>query len=112
MSNNNDVIIIGGGINGVSTAFHLAKQGASVTLVEKNFIAGGPTGYSSAIIRQHYSNEVTAKMALKSLHVWRDFDDVVGGECGYTQTGFLIAVAPKDVEGLKVSWKRPFGELI
>jgi glycine/D-amino acid oxidase-like deaminating enzyme len=72
-------------------------------LLEKDFIAGGPTGYSSAIIRQHYSNEVTAKMALKSLQVWRDFDDVVGGECGYTQTGFLIAVRPKDVEGLKAN---------
>lgn len=89
-----DVIIIGSGINGVSTAFHSAKQGASVTLLERRFIAGGPTGRSSAIVRQHYSNLVTARMALKSLHVWQNFPDVVSGDAGFTQTGFLIGVRP------------------
>ena len=103
MNKNSDVIIIGGGINGVSTAFQLAKQGASVTLLEKNFIASGPTGYSCAIIRHHYSNEVTANMALKSLQVWQNFDEAVGGECGYTKTGFLIGVGLKDVDGLKAN---------
>lgn len=103
MSGNNDVIIIGGGINGVSTAFHLAKQDTKVILLEKSFIAGGPTGHSSAIIRQHYSNEVTARMALKSLRVWQNFDDVVSGDSGYTKTGFLMSVRPKDLENLKAS---------
>ncbi len=97
-----DVIIIGGGINGVSTAFHLAKAGVRVTLLEKTFIAGGPTGKSSAIVRQHYSNPVTARMALKSLRFWQNFTEITGGgDCGFTQTGFLIGVRPQDVDGLK-----------
>jgi sarcosine oxidase subunit beta len=66
-----DVVVIGGGINGVSTAFHLAKAGTEVTLIEKNFIAAGPTGYSSVNIRQQYSNAVTTRMALKSLRLWQ-----------------------------------------
>lgn len=99
----NDVIVIGGGINGVSIAFHLAKHGVKVTLLEKNFIAGGPTGVSSAIIRQHYSNHVTARMALKSLHVWRNFDEVVGGDCGFIKTGAIFAVTLQDVKGLKAN---------
>lgn len=103
MSKNSGVVIIGGGINGVSTAYHLAKHGTSVTLLERHFIAGGPTGRSSAIVRQHYSNPVTARMALKSLRVWQHFDDVVGGDAGYTQTGFLIGVRPQDMEGLKAN---------
>ena len=108
---NDDIIVIGGGINGVSTAFHLAKAGAKVTLLEKDFIAAGPTGYSSAIIRQHYSNDVTAHMALKSLRVWQNFDDAVGGDCGYTKTGFLIAVQPQDIDGLKANiiFQQSFG---
>jgi sarcosine oxidase subunit beta len=101
--NASDIIIIGGGINGVSTAFHLAREGAQVTLLEKSFIAGGPTGRSSAIIRQHYSNPVTARMALKSLRFWQHFDEIVGGDAGYTQTGFLIGVRPEDVDGLKAN---------
>lgn len=103
MSDNINVVIIGGGINGVSTAFHLAKHGSNVTLLEKSFIAGGPTGRSSAIIRQHYSNEITARMALSSMRVWQNFDDVIGGDSGYTKTGFLMSVRPKDVDNLKAS---------
>ncbi|MEW6716213.1 MAG: FAD-dependent oxidoreductase [Chloroflexota bacterium] len=105
MRKNSDVVVIGGGINGVCTAFHLAQAGARVTLVEKNFIAGGPTGRSSAIIRQHYSNPVTACMALESLRVWQNFEEVVGGDAGFTQTGFIIAVSPKDIQGLKANIK-------
>lgn len=96
-----DVLIVGGGINGVSLAFHLAQKGISVTLVEKSFIAGGPTGYSSAIVRQHYSNPVTARMALESLHFWQNFHEITGGDAGFTQVGFFIGVAEQDVEGLK-----------
>jgi glycine/D-amino acid oxidase-like deaminating enzyme len=100
MEKGTEVIVIGGGINGVSTAHALAKKGARVTLLEREFIASGPTGWSSAIIRQHYSNPVTARMALHSLRVWQNFDELVGGDAGYRKTGFLIGVRPQDVEGL------------
>ena len=103
MNNHSDVVIIGGGINGASIACHLARGGASVTLLEKRFIAGGPTGHSSAIVRQHYSNPVTARMALKSLQVWQNFRDLVGSEAGFTKTGFMIGVRPEDVAGLKAN---------
>jgi sarcosine oxidase subunit beta len=98
-----DVIIIGGGIMGCSTALQLARRGLNVALLEKGTIGAGPTGKSSAIIRQHYSNELTARMALYSLGVFQDFGNLVGGECGFTRTGF-VALAPKsDSEGLKAN---------
>ena len=59
-----DVVVIGAGIMGASAAFHLARRGLKVALVEKRFVAAGSTGKSSAIIRQHYYNEITARMAL------------------------------------------------
>jgi sarcosine oxidase subunit beta len=101
MNSSTDVIIIGGGINGASIAYYLATAGASVTLLEKEFIAGGPTGLSSAIVRQHYSNPITARMALNSIQVWQNFSELVGGDSGFTKTGFLIGVRPEDVDGLK-----------
>ena len=103
MKGHGEIVIIGGGINGVSTAFHLAKHGTSVALLEKDFIASGPTGLSSAIVRQHYSNPVTARMALHSLHVWQNFPEIVNAEPVFTKTGFMIGVRPEDVPGLKAN---------
>lgn len=103
MSENFDVIIIGGGINGCSTALELARRGAKVAVVEKDNIGDGPTGKSSAIIRQHYSNELTARMAHYSLGVFQDFEALVGGECGFRQTGFVALVEAKDHPGLEAN---------
>ncbi len=98
-----DVIIIGGGINGCSTALQLARRGVKVAVVEKDNIGDGPTGRSSAIIRQHYSNELTARMAHYSLGVFQDFEEQVGGECGFRRTGFLALAAAKDQLGLEAN---------
>jgi sarcosine oxidase subunit beta len=101
MSETADVVIIGGGITGASAAFQLASRGVRVILCEKNFLGAGSTGRSSAIIRQHYSNEITARMALYSLRVFQNFADVVGGDAGFVQTGFVIFVEAKDRAGLE-----------
>lgn len=98
-----DFVVIGGGITGTSAAYQLAQRGYRVILLEKNHLGAGSTGRTGGIIRQHYSNDVTARMALRSLAVWRDFDNQVGGECGWVQTGALFIVGPNDVEGLKAN---------
>ena len=101
MINSVDVVVIGAGITGTSAAFQLARRGLKVALVEKKFIAAGSTGRSSAIIRQHYSNEITARMALHSLRVFQNFADVTGGgDAGFVTTGFAVLVAAKDCAGL------------
>ena len=96
-----DVIIIGAGIMGCSTAFELSKRGFNVAVLEKSTIGTGSTGKSSAIIRQHYSNEVTARMALYSLGVFQNFSEAVAGECDFTQTGFLVLTSESDAVGLQ-----------
>jgi sarcosine oxidase subunit beta len=102
MAETADVIIIGGGCNGASIAYHLTQRGVKdVVLLEKNFLASGPTGRSSAIVRQHYSNEETAKMALKSLRVFQNFSEVVGGTCDFVNTGFMVGATEQDLDALK-----------
>lgn len=103
MSRAYDVIIIGGGIMGCSTALQLSKAGYKVAVFEKGSIGQGPTGKSSAIIRQHYSNELTARMALYSLQVFQDFEERIGGECGFNKAGFLALVEAKDRTGLETN---------
>jgi sarcosine oxidase, subunit beta len=98
-----DVIIIGAGIMGCSTAFQLARRGVKTAVLEKSGIGAGSTGESSAIIRQHYSNELTARMALYSLRVFQHFDEKVGGESGFTSAGFVALVDGKDQAGLEAN---------
>ncbi|MBK8021067.1 MAG: FAD-binding oxidoreductase [Chloroflexi bacterium] len=98
-----DVIIIGGGITGTSAAYQLALRGQRVILLEKTAIAAGGTGRTGGILRQHYSNTITARMAMLSLKVWADFDNVVGGEVGFQRTGALFIVDKRDEEGLKAN---------
>lgn len=99
MNETADVVVIGGGVMGTSIAWNLAKRGArQVALIERDGIAAGATGKSSAIIRTHYTHEVLARMALRARGIFENFDDVVGGEAGFTRTGFIIIVSPKDVE--------------
>ena len=103
MSRGFDVVIVGGGIIGCATALELARKGASVAVLEKGALASGSTGKSSAIVRQHYSNEVTARMARWGLDVFHDFGERVGGDCGFVQCGFLVLVPAADAEGLRAN---------
>jgi sarcosine oxidase subunit beta len=98
-----DVIIAGAGIMGCSSAFQLARRGLKVALLDKKSIGEGPTGESSGIVRQHYSNELTARMALHSLRVFQDFKERVGDECGFRQAGFVVLVEAKDRTGLEAN---------
>lgn len=88
------VVIIGGGITGASIAYHLARRGVrDVLVLEKNFLASGATGRSSACIRQHYSTPETCRMVLKSLRFFEQFEELTGGRtASFVRTGYLLGV--------------------
>ncbi len=91
MNINADIIIIGGGVIGCSTAYHLAREGAGrVVLLERGELASGGTAKSCAIVRTHYSIETNLHHAVESLRVFSHFDDLVGGDAGWQRTGYLI----------------------
>ena len=93
-----DVIVIGGGANGASTAFHLASRGVKkVLLLERGQLAAGATGKSGSLVRMHYTNEPESRLAFESLKIFRDFRNVVGGHCCFEPIGFLQLV-PKGYE--------------
>lgn len=86
-----DIIIIGGGLYGCTTAYNLANQGAqNVVLLERGNICAGSTAKSCAIVRTHYSIEANLVHAVESLKIFSDFDERVGGEIGWRRTGYLI----------------------
>src|SRR5438309_412341 len=88
-----DVVVIGGGANGTSTAFHLTRLGVrNVVLVERRQLAAGATGKSGALVRMHYTNEAESRLAFESLKVFRNFGEIVGGDCGFESVGFVQLV--------------------
>ncbi len=96
-----DVLIIGAGAHGASLAFHLARRGLKVTVLEKRHIAAGATGRSSGLVRMHYDLEAEARLAWEAFQWFRDWKERVGGECGFTRTGFLQLVPRQKVEALQ-----------
>jgi glycine/D-amino acid oxidase-like deaminating enzyme len=97
-----DVVIIGAGVTGASIAFNLATRGVTnVAVLDKGAVASGATGKSSACIRQHYSTEVTARMVRRSLEVFENFPEVVGGTASFVKTGYLMGVGERDHAALK-----------
>jgi sarcosine oxidase subunit beta len=101
MSNTADVIIIGGGIHGASLAFHLAERSVKPIILEKNFIGAGATGRSSGLVRMHYDVRQDSELAWVSFGYFRNWAERVGGESGFTRTGFIQITAREHEAALR-----------
>ena len=82
MTDTADVIVIGAGVQGASTAFRLAKRGLRVVVVERGALASGATGLSSGLVRMHYDLEPEARLAWASFPYFRGWRDRASSECG------------------------------
>lgn len=99
-----DTIIVGGGCMGASIAYHLAARGErGIVLLERRGIATGNTGKSGSIVRQHYSNPPTARMAQAALRVFQHWEEQIGGDCGFRETGLLALAGEADAAALTES---------
>ena len=87
---------------GCSILYNLAARGVTNTvLLEKDVLTSGSTSRSQAILRMHYSNEVTSRMAWESLKIFKDFEQVVGSPSGYVRTGYFLIVGNQDRQAME-----------
>ena len=91
-----DVVIIGGGIVGVSTAWFLARQGVQVVLCEKGHVAGEQSGRNWGWVRQQGRDAREMPMIIASLDIWRGLAEAIGEDVGFEQTGCLYAARTDD----------------
>ena len=97
-----DVVIIGGGIVGVSTAWFLAKQGVNVVLCEKGHIAGEQSGRNWGWVRVQGRDSREIPMMLESLRIWESLKGEIGEDVGFTRGGCLFtANSTKELESFE-----------
>ena len=88
-----DVVIIGGGIVGVCTAWFLARQGVDVVLCEKGHIAGEQSGRNWGWVRQQLRDTREMPMIVESLKIWRTLADDTGEDVGFHEQGVMVAAS-------------------
>lgn len=102
MPETTDVLIIGGGLMGCSTAYALARQGVKTTLVERKAQPGlETTARSGAIIRAHYGVPELVTLALEANRRYARFEDEVGLPCGFVPSGYSVLVDAEDAPNLR-----------
>lgn len=85
-----DVVIIGGGIIGVSTALFLAERGVRTVLCEKGVIAGEQSGRNWGWCRTMGRDPRELPLAMKSLELWRGIDRLIGRCDGFQCARHLL----------------------
>lgn len=86
-----DVVIVGGGIIGISTAWYLAKQGVKAVVCEKGHIAGEQSGRNWGWVRQQGRDTREMPMIVEALRIWRGLEAEIGEDVGYSEQGVLFA---------------------
>ena len=99
---NVDVVVVGAGILGASTAYFLRKSGVKkVLLIERGDPASGGTGKSAAIVRSYYSVPVMARLAQEAVSLFHNLEAEIGVDGGFHATGFTQLVPPDWVNTAK-----------
>jgi sarcosine oxidase subunit beta len=86
-----DVVIVGGGGHGLSTAYYLAKNHGitDVCVVEKGWLAGGNMARNTTIIRSNYLWDESAAIYEHSLKLWEGLEEELGAELQFSQRGVM-----------------------
>ncbi len=95
-----DVVVIGGGVAGVMSAYYLARAGRRVTLLEKGRIAGEQSSRNWGWIRQQKRDPGELPIMIESLRLWQGFAEVLGPDLGFRQGGVAYTTRdPAAMEG-------------
>ena len=99
-----EIVIIGGGVMGASTAYHLACAGRKdALLLEKEpYFGTGATGRCAGGVRYQFGTEVNIRLSVASLPMLERFREEIGCDCSYRKCGYLFVLTqPNDVEAFR-----------
>lgn len=92
-----DVLVIGSGALGCATAFYLTEAGVRrVGVVDRGPLVSGMTRRNAGLVHTHHPSAAITKLALSSLDTFRHWSALVGGSCGFVETGLVVTVETQD----------------
>ena len=92
-----DVIVIGGGIHGCSTALHLALRGLRPLVVEKDYAGRHASGVNAGGVRQLARHLAEVPLSVASMELWERIGDLLDDDCGFESHGQVL-VAENEAE--------------
>jgi sarcosine oxidase subunit beta len=90
-----DVVVIGAGIIGASSAYHLSAGGSTVAVLEARAgYAEGSSGRSFASVRSQWADDLSIELSWNSIQTYQRFEEQHGVDIGYRPTGYLLLWSP------------------
>src|SRR5580692_9921219 len=99
-----DVVVIGGGIIGASTALFLAQKGVRAVLCEKGHIAGEQSSRNWGWCRKMGRDPRELPLIIESLRLWQGLNELVEAETGFRQAGIMYLAESQAELGLLEAW--------
>ncbi len=113
MKQNYDIIIIGGGVQGLSLAYNLAKKNfGSIAVIEKSYIGSGASGRNGEMLRSAFASKEWIRFFDKSMQLWETLSGELDFNVMYTRCGYLVLASTSDEFELcraNVETQRSFG---
>ena len=89
------VVVIGGGIAGCSTAYHLAKNGWDTVLIERDILTSGTTWHAAGMVTQLGTTPQITKIRKNSVKFYKDLKNITGQDTSFRQTGTINIATTK-----------------
>ena len=99
-----DVVIVGGGIIGTSTALFLAQKGIRAVLCEKGYIAGEQSSRNWGWCRKMGRDPRELPLIIESLRLWQGMNELVEAETGFRQAGIMYLAQTQTELGQLEAW--------
>ena len=94
--NDAQIVVVGGGIIGCSTAYHLAKMGCEVLLVEKHKLTSGSTFHAAGLVGQLRNNANITQLLGYSVELYKTLEAETGLATGWKMNGGLRLACNRD----------------
>jgi sarcosine oxidase subunit beta len=99
-----EVVVIGGGVMGTSALYHLAAAGChDAVLLERDTLGSGSTGAAAGGIRAQFSDELNVRVALECIARFTRFEEEIGTDIGFHQSGYLFLLRSGEVAAFESS---------